>query len=194
MKIERPVVKTDIKEKQVYAKGNACVEMTMSLPQVGTFPSLAPPTLPRYEARILPYSSSITQCASPLPHEAKETAANRLIKEGIRPEVEHPPIPVQTLMKPVGKTYRMVLNEFKQKVDNLNMIVTINYNGPHAVEQACYETDLSLIITRRGDNKIVLQISSDKHKRIGKNDSKEAAAQQVLEKCEKRGIIILLPK
>ena len=203
--MKRPIVKTDTKENQVYAEEDACVKMTMSLPQVGTLPSLVPPTWPRYEARTLPnspYSCSISQCVSPLPHEAKEAAANRLIKEGIRPglidsevkEVECPPIPVQTLMKPVSKTYRMVLNEFKQKVDNLNMMVTINYNGPHVVEQAYYETDLSLIITRRGDNKTLLQISSDKHKRIGKNDSKEAAAQQVLEKCEKIGIIILLPK
>ena len=131
---------------------------------------------------------------------AKEAAANKLIKEGIRlglievTIVECPPLQVQTLMKSASKTYRMVLNEFKQKVDNLNMRVYANYSGPHEVEQSCYETELSLTIIRRGDNKKVLQISSDKQKRRGKNESKEAAAQQVIEECEKKGIIKLLPQ
>ena len=175
MKNRRPIVKTATKENQVYAEEDVCV--TTSLPQVGNFPN----------------SPYISQHLSPLPHEAKEAAANKLIKEGTQPvliEVEHFPIPIQR----VGKTYRMVLNEFKQKVDNLNMMVTINWSGPHEVEQSYFETELFLIITRRGNNETVFQISSDKHKRMGKNDSKEAAAQHVLEKCEKKGIIILSPK
>ena len=131
---------------------------------------------------------------------AKEAVANKLIKEGIRlglievTEIEHPPISVQTLMKSASKTYRMVLNEFKQKVDNSNMMVTINYSGHHEMEQSCYETELSLIIIRRSDNEKVLQISSDKQKQRGKNESKEAAAQQVIEECEKKEIIKLLPQ
>ena len=174
MKNRRPIVKTATKEN---AEEDACVKMTTSLPQVGTFPN----------------SPCISQHLSPLPHEAKEAAANKLIKEGTQPvliEVEHFPIPIQR----VGKTYRMVLNEFKQKVDNLNMMATIKWSGPHEVEQSYFETELFLIITRRGNNDTVFQISSDKHKRMGKNDSKEAAAQHVLEKCEKKGIIILSPK
>ena len=99
-------------------------------------------------------------------------------------------IPTQALTK-TGKTYRVVLNELKQKLEKLNMMVTINYNGPHEVEQQYYETELSLTVTRRSDNKEVLQISSAKHKRIGKSESKEAAAQQVVEECEKREIIRL---
>ena len=130
--------------------------------------------------------------------EDKEAAAETLIKEGIRlglievKEVEGPPIPLQMLiMRP---TYRMVLNEFKQKVNNSNMMVTINYNGPHAVfqEQLMFETDLSLIIRRRGDNKKMLQIFSAKHKQKSKNESVEAAVQQVIKECEKKGIIKLL--
>ena len=176
MKNGRPIVKTATKENQVYAEEDACVKMTTSLPQVGILPNS-------------PYSCCISQHVSPLPH-----AANKLITEGTQSgfievkEAERPPIPIQIMVKPMAKPYRMVLNEFRQRVNNLNMMVTINYNGPHKVEQSCYETELSLTITR-SDNKIVFHISSAKHKRIGKTESKEAAAQQVLEECEKRGII-----
>ena len=176
MKNGRPIVKTATKENQVYAEEDACVKMTTSLPQVGILPNS-------------PYSCCISQHVSPLPR-----AANKLITEGTQSwfievkEAERPPIPIQIMVKPMAKPYRMVLNEFRQRVNNLNMMVTIKYNGPHKVEQSCYETELSLTITG-SDNKIAFQTSSAKHKRIGKTESKEAAAQQVLKACEKRGII-----
>ena len=130
--------------------------------------------------------------------EAKEAAAEKLISEAVRlglievEDVDRPPVPIITVnQSPIGKSCQAILNEFKQKMDTLNMKVDLNYNTC-VVEQPLFETELSLTITQRGSNKKVLRLSTDKHKGQGKSKSKEAAAQKMYEECVKRGILIIL--
>ena len=133
----------------------------------------------------------------PIADEAREAAANKLIDEGVRlglievKQLGWPPNLVHTLTKLGNKTSRMVLNEYKQRVDNSNLIVAMNYDEPRQVEQSYFETKLSLTVTCRDTNDKVFHTSSSKQRGRGKNESKEAAAQEVLTECQKKKIIIL---
>ena len=128
----------------------------------------------------------------------EEAAAEKLIIETVRlglikvEDVDHPPVPIITVNQaPMGKSHQAILNEFKQKMETLSMKVDLNYNT-WPLEQPQFETELSLTITQRGNNKKVLRLSTDKHKGQGKSRSKEAAAQQMCDECVKRGILTLL--
>ena len=129
--------------------------------------------------------------------EANEAAAYMVILEGVRLGLiavvpgERPRIPTVTLVKSANKTFRMVLNEYKQKVDNSNMIATLSYSDSLLVAPSTYESELSLTIVRRKDNVKIEEISSDKHREVGKSKSLEAAAHEVLKKCIGRGLITL---
>ena len=133
----------------------------------------------------------------PTTDKATETAASRLINEAVRlglieiKQLDWPSNLVQTLTKLGSKTCRMVLNEYKQRVDNKNMIVTMNYDEPRQVEHSCYETKLSLTVTHRDSSDEVFHTSSLKQRGQSKNESKEAAAREVLAKCQKKRIIII---
>ena len=104
----------------------------------------------------------------PSADKAREAAASKLIKEGVRlglievKQLEWPPNLVHTLMKLGNKTCRMVLNEYKQKVDNSNMMVTLIYDEPRQVEQSYYETKLSLTVTRKDSKDEVFHTFSSK--------------------------------
>ena len=134
---------------------------------------------------------------SPSADETREAAANKLIDEGVRlglievKQVGWPPNLVQTLIKMGNKTCRMVLNEYKQRVDNSNLIVTMNYDEPCQVEQSYFETKLSLTVAYRDTGDRVFHTSSSKQRGRGKDKSKEAAAKEVLAECQKKNIIIL---
>lgn len=127
----------------------------------------------------------------------KEAAAKKLIDEALRlglieiKDVDHPPIPVITVTQtPQGKTFQQILNEFKQKMENLSMILNLNYSTCE-VEQPTFETELSLTISQRGTNRKVLRLFTDKQRGQGKSKSKEAAAQKMCDECVKRGILRL---
>jgi hypothetical protein len=133
----------------------------------------------------------------PSADEARETAARKMIAEGFRlglievKQLEWPPSLVQTLTKIGSKTYQSVLNEYKQKVKKFNMIVNLVYDDPLMVEHSCFETKLSLTVIQKDSSDEVFCISSSKQRGRAKNESKEAAAQEVVAECEKKKIIIL---
>ena len=133
----------------------------------------------------------------PSTDDANEAAASKLIIEAVRlglikiKRIEWPAGLTQTLTKLGSKTCRMVLNEYKQKVDNSNMIVTMNYDEPLQVAQSCFETGLSLTITRRGSNDELFHISSPKWRGQSKNEAKEAVAREILVECQRKRIIIM---
>lgn len=129
--------------------------------------------------------------------EAREAVASKLINEAVRlglievKDIGWPQNLCQTLIKG-NKTCQMVLNEYKQKVNNSNMQVTITYDEPHQVEQSYYATKLSLTVIYRDSGDKVFHTSSSKQKGLGKKGSKEAAAQEVLTECQKKNIITIV--
>lgn len=133
----------------------------------------------------------------PFTDEASEAAASKLIIEAVRlglikiKTLEWPAGLVHTLTKLGSKTCRMVLNEYKQKVDNSNMMVTMNYDEPLEVAKSSFETGLSLTVTRRDNNAELFHISSPKRRGQSKNEAREAVAREVLVECQKKQIIIM---
>ncbi len=131
----------------------------------------------------------------PSADEARETAASKVITEGLRlglievKQLEWPPCVVLTLTKFGNKTYQSVLNEYKQKVKNL--IVNLVCDGPLKGEHSFFETKLSLTVIQKDSSDEVFSISSSKQRGRAKNESKEAAAQEVVAECIKKKIIIL---
>ena len=71
------------------------------------------------------------------------------------------------------------------------MIVTMNYDEPLQVAQSCFETGLSLTITRRGSNDELFHISSPKRRGQSKNEAKEAVAREILVEYQRKRIIIM---
>jgi hypothetical protein len=133
----------------------------------------------------------------PSADKAKETAADKLITEGLRlglievKQLDWPPSLVQTLTKVGNKTYRMVLNEYRQRLTNLNMVVNLDYDEPREVGQSTFETKLSLTVSQKDSGDNIFRISSSIQRGRAKNESKEAAAQEVVVKCQNQKIIML---
>ena len=129
--------------------------------------------------------------------EAREAAASKLINEGLRlglievNQLGWPHSLVQTLTKFGNKTYRMVLNEYSQKVEKSSMEVKLEYDEPRQVEQLCFETKLSLTVKDKNSGDEILHLSSSKQRARAIKESREAAAQEVVAECQKKKIIIL---
>ena len=128
--------------------------------------------------------------------EAREAAASKLINEGLQlglievNQLEWPHYLIQILAKFETKTYKSILNEYKQKVEKSNITVDVDYDEPQQVEQL-FETKVSLTVIDKDSSNKILHISSSKQRARTIKESKEAAAQEVVAECQKIKIIIL---
>ena len=102
--------------------------------------------------------------------------------------------PVQVLDKTPTKTYRMLMNEYGQRLAGVGLELKREYIGPDPVtsREQHYIARVNLsIMTAAGSGENVVRLFSDEHDEIGKDNAKEAAVAEVVEECIRLGIIQL---
>jgi len=102
-----------------------------------------------------------------------------------------PSPPVQTLQKTQNKTYRVLMNEWNQRLESAGLKLTLNYSDPIQVagREQHYKVSVKLSIIK--ENNELLHLESSEHVEIGKNEAKEAAAREVIKECTRLGFIQL---
>ena len=106
----------------------------------------------------------------------------------------HPP--VQVLDKTDRKTYRMLTNEYGQRLGGVGLNLKVDCIGPDPVtdreQHYSARVDFSITTAADGDGgEKLVRIFSDDHEEVGKDKAKEAAVAEVIEECIRLGIIQL---
>ena len=101
--------------------------------------------------------------------------------------------PVQVLEKKPSKTYRMLVNEYGQRLDSIGLTLKLDWDGPKPVKDRNqhYVARVNLSITS-ADGDVVVQLCSAEHEELGKDKPKEAAVAEVTEECVRLGLIQLI--
>ena len=96
--------------------------------------------------------------------------------------------PIQILQKTSIKTNKMLLNELRQKIENLSLQFNWSNDGPHQIgNQPCFEVSSCVSILCDGKN--LLKIQSSQHKETSKDKANEEAAKEVIEELAHLGFI-----
>ena len=102
--------------------------------------------------------------------------------------------PVQFLEKPPKKTYRELMNEYRQRLERVGLKYKLDYSGPDPVRDRVqhYSARVDLSVSCDGDGgEEVVRIFSGHHVAVGKDKAKEAAVAEVAEECIRLGLIQL---
>ena len=100
--------------------------------------------------------------------------------------------PVQFLEKTPKKTYRELMNEYRQRLEHVGLKYKLDYSGPDPVRDRVqhYSAHVDLSVSRDGDGgEEVVRIFSGHHVAVGKDKAKEAAVAEVAEECIRLGLI-----
>ena len=100
--------------------------------------------------------------------------------------------PVQVLEKKPSKTYRMLMNEYRQRLDGVGLTLKLDCVGPDPVtdRHQHYVARVHLSVTS-ADGWVVVRLFSAEHEEAGKDKPKEAAVAEVTEECIRLGLIQL---
>ena len=115
----------------------------------------------------------------------------------LTPHHVQPYPPVQFLDKAPNKTYRMLMNEYRQRLAGVGLKLKLDCIGPDPVtdreQHYSARVDLSMTRTADGDGgeEEVVRIFSGDHEAVGKDKAKEAAVADVAEECIRLGLIQL---
>lgn len=142
--------------------------------------------------------------------EAKEEACIFIIRELAKRDIlPNPPYsfltlhhvqpypPVQFLDKAPNKTYRMLMNEYGQRLAGVGLKLKRDLIGPDSVtdREQYYSARVDLSITRTADggggDEEVVRIFSGHHEAVGKDKATEAAVAEAAKECIRLGLIHL---
>ena len=156
-----------------------------------------------HEEKVVVSSSGGHKLQAEAEEEACILIIPELAKRGILPNPPYsfltlhhvqPYPPVQFLDKAPNKTYRMLMNEYGQRLERVGLKLKLNCIGPDPVtdREQHYSARVDLSMTRDGDGgEGVVRIFSGHHVAVGKDKAKEAAVAEVAEECIRLGLIQL---